>query len=52
MKKQRNSQPVHLKGDGTSVSLAAWTDGEYAYAISAAPAISRDDMLRMVESMR
>ncbi len=47
-----NGQPVHLKGDGTSVSLSTWTDGEYAYAISAAPALSRDDMLRMVESMR
>lgn len=47
-----NGQSVLLKGDGDTVSLATWTDGEYAYAISSVPAISRDDMLRMVESMR
>ena len=43
---------VLLKGDGSGVSLATWTDGVYAYSINADPAISREDMLRMVESMR
>lgn len=43
---------VLLKGDGSAVSLATWTDGAYAYSISAEPAISRTDMLRAVESMR
>lgn len=43
---------VLLKGDGSGVSLATWTDGAYAYSISADPAISRADMLRMAESMR
>ena len=43
---------VLLKGDGSAVSLATWTDGAYAYSISADPAISRADMLRAVESMR
>ena len=43
---------VLLKGDGSTVSLATWTDGAYSYSISAEPAISRVDMLRMVESMR
>ena len=43
---------VLLKGDGSTVSLATWTDGAYAYSISAEPAISREEMLRMVESMR
>lgn len=43
---------VLLKGDGSGVSLATWTDGVYAYSISADPAISREDMLRAVESMR
>ena len=38
---------ILLKGDGDGVSLATWTDGEYAYSISAEPAISREEMLKM-----
>lgn len=41
---------ILLKGDGDGVSLATWTDGEYAYSISAEPAISREEMLKMVAS--
>lgn len=43
---------VTLKGDDSTVSLATWTDGAYAYSISAEPAVSQEDMLRMVESMQ
>lgn len=42
---------VVLKGNGSTISLACWTDGTYAYAISAEPAIAREAMLRMVEDM-
>lgn len=45
-----DGQSVLLKGDGSAVSLATWTDGEYAYSISAEPAVSREEMLRMAES--
>ena len=41
---------VLLKGNGDGVSLATWTDGEYAYSISAEPAISREEMLKMISS--
>lgn len=46
-----NGQRVLLKGDGSAVSLATWTDGEYAYSLAAEPAIARDAMLRMAESL-
>lgn len=46
-----NGCDVVLKGDGNTISLACWTDGAYAYAISAEPAIAREAMLRMVEDM-
>lgn len=41
-----------LKGDGSSMSLAQWTDGEYAYAISADPGLSRENMIRLFSLVR
>lgn len=41
-----------LKGENDRVSLAVWTDGAYAYSISAEPAITQEEMLRVIESFR
>lgn len=41
-----------LKGENGRVSLAVWTDGEYAYSVSAEPAIAQEEMLRVMESFK
>ena len=43
---------VTLKGENDRVSLAVWTDGEYAFSVSVEPAISQEEMLRVIESFR
>ena len=43
---------VTLKGENDRVSLAVWTDGEYAFSVSVKPAISQEEMLRVIESFR
>ena len=43
---------VLLKGDAGKISLAVWTDGEFAYSVSASPAISQQEMLSLIESMQ
>ena len=43
---------VLLKGDAGKISLAVWTDGEFAYSVSASPAISQQEMLALIESMQ
>lgn len=35
-----------------AAALAAWTDGEFAYSVSAAPAISQQEMLALIECMQ
>lgn len=43
---------VLLKGDAGKISLAVWTDGEFAYSVSATPAVTQQEMLALIESMR
>ena len=40
---------VKLKGNEESYNLAIWTDGEYAYAISANPGISYEIVMKMIQ---
>lgn len=40
---------VTLKGNEESYNLAIWTDGEYAYAISANPGISYEIIMKMIQ---
>lgn len=40
---------VTLKGNEESCNLAIWTDGEYAYAISAKPGISYEIVMKMIQ---
>lgn len=47
-----NGVEVTLKGDAGKVSLAAWTDKGYTYAISVEGGISSSDMTRLVSGVR
>lgn len=47
-----NGVEVTLKGDAGKVSLAAWTDKGYSYAISVEGGISSSDMTRLVSGVR
>ena len=40
---------VTLKGNEESYNLAIWTDGEYAYVISANPGISYEIVMKMIQ---
>ena len=40
---------VTLKGNEESYNLAIWTDGKYAYAISANPGISYETIMKMIQ---
>ena len=42
---------VTLKGNEESYNLAIWTDGEYAYAISAKPGISYETVMKMIQDI-
>lgn len=44
------SHDVLLRGDQDGVAVAAWTDGDFTYSLSAQPQISLEDMTRMIES--
>lgn len=39
---------VTLKGSGGKYALALWQEGEFSHSISAAPGLSRQEMLRMI----
>lgn len=39
---------VTLKGDGGTYALAVWSDGEYAYSLSAQPGVSLSDWEDMI----
>lgn len=40
---------VTLKGDGSLIFLACWTDGQYSYSISVDCGCSRDEMEAMIQ---
>lgn len=44
------SHDALLRGDQDGVAVAAWTDGDFTYSLSAQPQISLEDMTRMIES--
>ena len=46
-----DSITVTLKGNEESYNLAIWTDGEYAYAISAKPGISYETVMKMIQDI-
>lgn len=49
IEEQVDSITVTLKGNEESYNLAIWTDGEYAYAISANPGISYEIVMKMIQ---
>lgn len=42
------SATVTLKGNGERISLASWTDGQYAYSIGMFAGCSRENMLQLI----
>ena len=46
-----NNVTVTLKGNGDTVSLAAWTQNSYAYSIGANPGVDAESMENMVKSV-
>lgn len=47
-----NDNTVKLKGSGSVICLATWTDGTYNYSVDAIDGISEDQMLDIVNTVR
>lgn len=43
---------VTVKGNGTVENLAIWSDGTYSYSIMATEGMTREEMVRMIESTK
>lgn len=48
---QMNGVDVTLKGDGQTWSLAVWSDGEYAYSLSAQPGLTLSELERVIAGL-
>lgn len=46
-----NNLTITCKGNGDSISTALWTDGTYAYALTASKAMAKEDVQTLVSSM-
>ncbi len=46
-----NNLTITCKGNGDSISNALWTDGTYAYALTASEAMAKEDVQALVSSM-
>lgn len=42
---------ITMKGNDGTVSLATWTEGTYAYAVSLSPGITQDTMIELLETL-